>query len=576
MKLKTQITLGVGLLFILIILLSVVGAGYVAALKRDADNILEANYKSLQYAGHMLAALESGDPSSLASFQEHLERQAANITETGEQELTDSLRTHFSALRARPEDDALRRRVRQDLHGILTLNLEGIARKGATAERTAASAIRIITLSGTLCFVIALILLVNLPDAIANPVNALRDSIREIARRNYTQRILYDSRDEFGELSQAFNIMAGKLEEYNNSSLAGLMMEKKRIEALINGMRDPVIGLDENQRVIFTNAEAAEIIGIPQSEFLGRTIKDLAPRNDLIRALAADLNSGTGDAGRDATLKIFAHGKTGYFDKAVMRVSAAPSGEETERPVGHVIILRNVTAYKELDEAKTTFIANVTHEFKTPIASMKMSLQLLRHEAVGPLNEEQRELVDSIGDDADRLLRITSELLHLTEIESGHIRLNMTPVDPKHLVREAFHAARTPAEAKHIRLTLEATDDIPLVMADPEKTTWILLNLVTNAIRYSAENTAVKVALRLDGDHVRFEVTDSGQGIPSQYADHVFDRYFRVPGSAPEGSGLGLAICKELIEAQGGTIAVDTELGRGSTFSFDLSRATGA
>ncbi len=471
MKLKTQITLGVGLLFILIILLSVVGAGYVAALKRDADNILEANYKSLQYAGHMLAALESGDPSSLASFQEHLERQAANITETGEQELTDSLRTHFSALRARPEDDALRRRVRQDLHGILTLNLEGIARKGATAERTAASAIRIITLSGTLCFVIALILLVNLPDAIANPVNALRDSIREIARRNYTQRILYDSRDEFGELSQAFNIMAGKLEEYNNSSLAGLMMEKKRIEALINGMRDPVIGLDENQRVIFTNAEAAEIIGIPQSEFLGRTIKDLAPRNDLIRALAADLNSGTGDAGRDATLKIFAHGKTGYFDKAVMRVSAAPSGEETERPVGHVIILRNVTAYKELDEAKTTFIANVTHEFKTPIASMKMSLQLLRHEAVGPLNEEQRELVDSIGDDADRLLRITSELLHLTEIESGHIRLNMTPVDPKHLVREAFHAARTPAEAKHIRLTLEATDDIPLVMADPEKTT---------------------------------------------------------------------------------------------------------
>jgi signal transduction histidine kinase len=250
-----------------------------------------------------------------------------------------------------------------------------------------------------------------------------------------------------------------------------------------------------------------------------------------------------------------------------------PTGEQSKQLIGHFILLRNVTEFKEMDFAKTNFIATVSHEFKTPISSIKLSLQLLENEGIGKLNEEQKNLVESIKDDANRLLKITGELLNMTQVESGNIQLSILPSDAKEILLYAINATKTQAEQKQIRFELNCPDNISKVHADSEKTAWVLTNLISNAIRYSYDNSTIYLSIKQDADQVQISVKDTGQGIAPQYRDKIFDRYFRVPGTKKEGTGLGLSISKEFIEAQGGQISVDSEFGAGSTFTLILNKA---
>lgn len=574
MKIKTKLTLGVGLLFLLIILLSVVGAIYLNQLKTDTENILVANYNSLEYSRNMLIALEDGTEKSYSKFESNLQSQEKNITEIGEFDVTSALRKNFNEFKITRSDSTLEAAIRKDIFRLMDMNMQAIQRKSEVAQVTADKAVFWIALTGTLCFLIAFILLVNLPSNIANPIKELTESIQQIAAKNYSERVHFESHNEFGQLARSFNIMAEKLEEYNNSNLAELMMAKKRIETLINNLHDPVIGLDENLKIIFVNEEAIKISGLNNLEIVGKQAQELAVKNDLIRSLIQDLMNGeSGNGPKQNSIKIFSENKESYFEKETLHISITPTGESTSKLVGHVIFLRNVTSYKELDFAKTNFIATVSHEFKTPISSIKMSLQLLENEQVGKLNDEQKILLKSIKDDASRLLKITGELLNMTQVESGNIQLTILPSDPKEILWYAINATKTQADQKQIRFEINCPDNIPNVQADNEKTAWVLTNLISNAIMYSYDNSIIYLSIQQSKNQVQFTVRDTGQGIAPQYKDKIFDRYFRVPGTKKDGTGLGLAISKEFIEAQGGQITVDSEFGAGSTFTLTLNEA---
>jgi NtrC-family two-component system sensor histidine kinase KinB len=574
MRIKTKLTLGVGLLFLLISLLGLVGAVYINAMKSDTESILEDNYNTIEYARNMLSAIDNKTSEASQKFELNLQKQENTITEIGEKELTAELRKRFNLYQSEKADTNALPVIRQVLFSIMDLNMEAIQRKSNLASKTAETATLWIAVTGIACFLIAFILLINLPSSIANPIRDLTNSIKQIASKKYSERVHFESHNEFGDLARSFNTMAQKLEEYDNSNLARLMMEKKRIETLINNMHDPVIGLDENLKIIFVNEEAVKIIGLPQNQLIGHSTKDIAVRNDLIRMLiqnlVADLEQ-TDAIPKEKAIKIYADGKESYFEKETLDITIFPTGEKERILIGHVVILRNVTEYKELDFAKTNFIATVSHEFKTPIASIKMSLQLLENERVGMLNEEQRNLVNSITDDTGRLLKITGELLNLTQVESGNIQLSIIPADPKSIFDHAIHANKTLAEQKSITLETHYDENLPKVQADSDKTVWVLTNLISNAIRYSHEHSSIQLSITEENHQLHFAVQDTGRGIPPQYKDKVFDRYFRVPGTNKEGTGLGLAISKEFIEAQSGTITVATELGEGSTFTVILN-----
>lgn len=226
--------------------------------------------------------------------------------------------------------------------------------------------------------------------------------------------------------------------------------------------------------------------------------------------------------------------------------------------------------YRKLDLAKTNFIATISHELKTPISAMKFSLQLLKNENTGTLNSDQLELINSCEEDSDHLLKIISELLNTTQAETGNIQLNMMPANVKEMVQYAVNTVRPTAEKRNIRIGLDLPDDLPFVNADKDKSAWVLTNLISNAIRYSNDNSFILISGTVANEYLLISVCDKGQGIDPKYREKIFDRYFRVPGTNREGSGLGLAISKEFIEAQGGRISVESEPGEGSTFTISF------
>lgn len=577
MRIKEKLLLSTGILFAMIILLTALSIIYINRLSNDTSNILVANYNTLDYSRKMMMALDNniGNTTNRKQFEENLRLQNKNITEPGEQELTDSLAANYKALLFHPADSSFLHRARKNISSIMLLNMQAIERKSKIAAETSDKSIFWITLIGTICFIIALTLFFNLPGNVANPIRELTESIREIALGNYARRIHYPGNNEFGELASSFNTMAEKLEEYQASNLQKILIEKKRIETLINNMNDPVIGLDENRKVLFMNNIALKISGLKAEEVMNKPVQEIAVTNDLVRSLVQELFAENNEkAGTKQPVKIYANNKESYFEKQIIPIKIIPTGETQEVLMGNVILLQNITPYKELDFAKTNFIATVSHELKTPISSIKMSLQLLENKQLGSLNEEQKNLVESIKEDAGRLLKITGELLNMTQVETGSIQMSVAPSAPNDIVDYAVNANRSSAENKNIKLAISIPANIPLVLADKDKTAWVLNNLISNAIRFSYDNATVFINANEENGKIKFSVTDKGQGIAPQYIGKIFDRYFRIPGTKKEGTGLGLSISKEFIEAQGGYMTVESEFGKGSSFSFylDISR----
>jgi PAS domain S-box-containing protein len=559
MRLKTKLTLGLVFLFVVILAFGILGIFYINRLSSDEKLILKDNYITLEYCNNMLKALEElpGDTTSMHVFEKNLSLQELNITEPGELEATQAVRKNFGEMQQNPADTSNYKDMRRAIFAIQDINQYAIIHKEQRFSVTASSANLWLTIIVTILTIVAFTFIVNFPEIISEPVRILSEGIAEIAKKNYSKRLHLEQDDEFGELAEAFNTMAEKLDEYEHSNLAQIMFEKTRIETIINQMKDGIVGFDEKRTVLFVNALAENLFGMKEKDLLGRYAADIAIQNDLMRTLLQ------GDGKKE--LKIYAEGKESYFSKEPITV------RKDDQVIGEVIVLRNITPFHELEEAKTHFIATVSHELKTPISSIKMSASLLMDKRVGTLSGEQSELLQSISDDAERLLRITGELLNMTQVETGHIQLKMQSTPPAAIVEYACSAVRTQAQQKNIRIRHEPGASIPAIVADAEKVSWVLINLLTNAIKYSADNTTVDIHLRYQDPWVFFSVIDHGRGIEEKYLPRIFDRYFRIPGSAEKsGTGLGLAISKEFIEAQGGQIWVKSTFGSGAEFGFCL------
>lgn len=561
MKLKTKLSLGLSFLFAVILAFGILGFYYINRLSNDASKVLKNNHESLVYSNNMLKALEEipGKKEAFKIFNDNLKKQEGNITEPGEKESTEELRKNFTELRANPMDSSNYRQLRRSLQLINDLNQDAILRKNDIAQNTAEKARFWLTIIFTLLIIVSITFIYNFPAIISGPVTRLSEGIREIANKNYKQRIYLEQKDEFGDLANAFNSMAEKLDEYEHSNLAKIKFEKSRIETIINQMKDGIIGLDEKKHILFVNAVSEKILGLKESDLIGKYAADIAIQNDLMRTLLKEETK--------KELKIYADEKESFFNKDVINVTV------NEEVIGQVIVLRNITPYHELNEAKTNFIATVSHELKTPIASIRLSLQLLDNKQTGTINAEQQLLLDGIKDDTNRLLKITGELLNISQVDSGKIQLNIVASDAKEIITYAINANKAAAEQKNIQLNITMPEQLPMALADSEKTAWVMTNLLSNAIRYSHDNSTVFIAISQVDKKIHFSVKDTGQGIAPQYKDKIFDRYFRIPGSHKEGTGLGLAICKEFIEAEGGKIIVESDYGTGSTFIVVVNAA---
>lgn len=579
MKVRTKLRLGFGFLFIVVLFFGATALFYIRDISENAKGILKNNYETLSFAREMRTVLDDNDlplkSPALQKFKKYLVMQEHNITEPGEKELTQNLHGLFVQLGSpTANQQPTERKIRGTLREIEKLNMQAIVRKNDNARASVKRATLFLGLVGTFTFLVLFSFSVNFPGFIANPLRALLEGIREIGEKNYNKRLHFEQNDEFAEVANAFNQMATRLNDWENSNLATVISEKRRIETIIEQMQDAIIGVDEKQEVLFMNDAARKILNISNDKVIGQNTGQLIKSNDLFKTILKD----------DATIKPFKivmEGRESYFQLQSSDIIIPNLDEKkgalqlANRSAGKLYILRNITEFKERDEAKTNFIATISHELKTPISSIKMSLKLLSDQRVGAINTEQQQLVNHIKDDNDRLLKITSELLELSQVETGNIQLNFVPVDPMQIVDYAISSIKFQADQKQVQIEILNDKKLPEVQVDVEKTAWVLVNFLSNALRYSAEKSKIVIQIKADKTQVEFSVKDFGKGIDEVYQKRLFDRYFQVPtdGQNKSGSGLGLAISKDFINAQGGTIAVESEIGEGSRFSFSLPAA---
>lgn len=425
-----------------------------------------------------------------------------------------------------------------------------------------------ISITGGICILTGLVLLIWLPRSINRPVKELTRGILEIANHNYEKRLDMKGYEEFREVSDSFNRMAEKLTEYRDSTLADILSAKKFLEAVVNSIHEPIIGLNTEREILFINNEALNVLNMKRENVIRHSAEELSLKNDLLRRLIRELVT---PGVKNEPLKIYADNKESYFQASYIPIENAEAEKGEARNLGDVILLKNITEFKELDSAKTTFISTISHELKTPISAIMMSLQLLEDKRVGVLNGEQEQLSKNIKDNSQRLLDITGELLNMTQVEAGKLQMMPKITKPIELIEYAIKANQVQADKFNIQIEVEYPEEkIPKLFVDSEKIAWVLTNLLSNAIRYSKENGRVVIGARREEEYIELYVQDFGKGIDPRYHQSIFDRYFRVPGTKVQGSGLGLSISKDFVEAHGGTLTVQSELGKGSCFVMRL------
>ena len=425
-----------------------------------------------------------------------------------------------------------------------------------------------VAIIGGICIVCGITLAIWLPQSINRPIKELTDGILEIANRNYEKRLnISDKNEEFKNVVDSFNRMAQHLAEYRSTTLSTLLAHKKFLEAIINSISDPIIGLDPDRKILFINSEALNILNLKKENTIFKSAEEISLKNDLLRKLIRELVSPNP---QKEPIKIYADNKESYFKASYIEIDNTNHDSEEPEKLGHVIILKNITEFKELDSAKTTFISTISHELKTPISAIMMSLQLLEDRRIGSLNKEQEQLSQSIKENGERLLNITGELLNMTQVEAGKLQLMPKITRPIELIEYAIKANQVQADKFNIHIEVDYDENTKKLFIDSEKIAWVLTNLVSNAIRYSKENGRVIIGTHQDGNMVEIYVQDFGKGIDPRYHQSIFDRYFRVPGTKVQGSGLGLSISKDFVEAHGGTLSVESELGKGSRFILRL------
>jgi signal transduction histidine kinase len=581
MNLKTKITLGY--VALLALLLALGGYAYYSVRRLEADSrgTLKSNFYSVELGQQMLRALDQmatapTDTIGLSAFQRGLTREAGNVTEVGEQQVVDELTQTLATYDARPDAAtrlALIDKLRAQTQHMMTLNTRALVSKTDRANARANQTGHYLLAFAGLSLLVALMFVLSVPEAAVGPLRKLTNALEHATDQDFTATIPVESQDEYGRVARAFNRMLVQLQEYRSSTMAGLVTERNRVQGIVNSLDEGLLVLDEERRIILVNPIMSELLSLPADELLSRPAAEVAGRNDLLRTMLRPLeDSQPNTAVAEAPLfTITQRGEEGYYRLDVQDLVTYNEARQKTEFVGQILTLRNVSDFKKLDQVKSNFLATVSHELKTPLNSISLSLKLLQDGRID--DAERQQVAGGLARETQRMQRIVAELLDVSRLEAGAgIQLDFAPTALAEVARFAADTVQVQLEHKILELHRELPAELPPVRADVEKTTWVLINLLANAIRYSPPGEGITIRAERQGKFVRLGVQDHGPGIAPENHERIFQRFAQIPDKAgyKGGSGLGLSIAREFITTQGGRLWVESELGAGSTFYFTL------
>ena len=606
MTLRRRLLLAQAPLATALVLVGAASLRTVTFLGESSENILKDNYRSVLAAQRMNGALDLLDRDALARamgrggtaqdatarqhFESELRVQEGNITEPGEAEATKDLRTAWEkyqqALASAGSSrepiaaylDSVHRAsmtVRGATDEVLAINQDAMVRKSNLARRTSDRLLYLMVAATLAALGLGLLSSTTLTARIVRPVSVLSQAVRRFGEGDLEARVRPKGRDEIAELGREFDTMADRLEEYRKSSLGDLLQAQQASQAAIDSLPDPVLVVDTEGVVLNLNQAAEALLRLPPGEGVGKPLHSLDPAlRERLEAVRAHVLEGKGAVvprGFEEAVRVeLPDGPR----RLLPRATALYSAEGTV--TGVTIVLQDVTRLMRFDELKNDLVATVAHEFRTPLTSLHMAIHLLAEEAAGPLTESQADLTQAARQDCERLQAIVDDILDLSRIQAGRIELHAKPIDARWLTAQAAAGVEPSARASGIALAVESPDEPLPVHADPERVDVVLTNLLGNAVRHTPEGGRITARVKAHGPAVRFEVEDNGSGIPRQYQERIFERFFQVPGGKRGGVGLGLYISREIVRAHGGDMGVESEEGKGSTFWFTLPSAVAA
>lgn len=594
--LKAKILLGFAVM--IIIITGVVGWSIYnfETLSNAINDILVENYRSIKASDSMVESIERQDSSLLLllrsnekkgreifrinekEFYSWLARAEDNITIAGEGEILNKINTkyfkfisNFDEFHNSKEEKRWEiynehllpyfNEIKNDIRELRELNRQAMVDAQKNANSRANQAIIYTLVLASTVIIFSLIFVFYLTKQILKPIKELEKGIKEVADRNFQQHVEVASEDEIGSLANEFNEMISKLKEYEKINIKKLLMEKEKSEAVVNNLNNPLIVTDHDHKIVLINEVAKKLFSLNKN-IINTHFLEVIQAEEIFEYIKNP---------EEKEKNIFNFTKDGK--EKHYRISTNKVVDEDEEYQFTVTLLEDITNLKEIDNMKSEFVSTVSHEFRTPLTSMNMGLSMVINEDTGKLNEEQRELLEAAYEDVERLTGLVNDLLDLSKIESGRIEMEFDKVNINEIVEKTLDPFYKQAKEKEIALNFNKQENNIFAWADPTKVSWVISNLIGNALRY-ADNGEIEIKAEVKGRRVLVSVTDDGPGIPKEYQSKIFDKFVRAGNDKNEksGTGLGLAISKEIITAHNGRIWVESEEGKGSTFSFYIPR----
>ncbi|MCL0053290.1 cell wall metabolism sensor histidine kinase WalK [Dehalococcoidales bacterium] len=400
--------------------------------------------------------------------------------------------------------------------------------------------------------IIAVLLALLLSKTITQPLNRLTQMAKRMAEGELDQKIQVTSKDEAGELARAFNQMAARLKEM----VTLLTIERDKMATILSTMADGILITDSQGKVTMVNQAAERILRLPRDKIVGQSFIEVVRDHEVDGIWQKCVKTGAQQTGLVETVP----------RKQFLGVIATPISREA----GSLVLLQDLTELRRLEIARSDLISNISHELRTPIASVKALAETLEEGAIDD-RVVAKEFLSRINAEVDRLAQMVEELGELSRIESGEVSLKVEPVDLGKIANQVVERLRTQADRAGLDLSLNIPSTLPLALADEERVEQVLVNLVDNAIKFTLPGGRVTLSAKVEDENILISVIDTGIGIPADDLPRIFERFYKVDKARTGGgTGLGLAIAKHIVEALGGRIWAESIEGKGSTFTFSL------
>jgi len=382
--------------------------------------------------------------------------------------------------------------------------------------------------------------------------------------------------DELSDLTDALNETASSMDR----TIRSLSGERNRSSAILRSMVEGVAVVDAQERIVFSNRAFSEILNLDPAAIEGRPVIEVVRNSGLLglirRALKGEEGLQTDIAMGIVQQRTFAITATPVQAlESAVTAGASVAPHVPDKPSGAVVVLHDVTELRRLERVRQDFVANVSHEFKTPLTAIQGFAETLLAGAMED-SRSNRRFLEIIRDHAVRLARLTNDLLKLARIEAGKLEVEFFPVQLMEVIERSAETTLLKASRKQIALEVDVPPDLPMVRGDASLLRDVLQNLVDNAIQYTSEGGRIRVSAAVGSREVVVCVSDTGIGIPLADQERIFERFYRVDAARSReagGTGLGLSIAKHIVEAHGGRLWVQSEVGRGSKFFFSVPLA---